>query len=115
MRQADISICSNNQGSVDLYLLLIFILIFQCAHYQIYRQLTHHQEQNYKQLTAGLLEFESGTQLLAAWGEELPIPWPRLDYGAYLYKESDSWALCYLSRVRDCPNTLKNLDCAARF
>ena len=102
-------------GHAELLVLLLLVFSIQITFYLLIKQLAVQNSEHYKELNQVLLEPERSTDVFTVWGQVYQKPWPRIDYGAYLPEERDSWALCFLEAAYVCSKSSRPWQCAAKF
>lgn len=101
----------NEQGSIELSLMLAFMLMLQLGLYQLSRSLSEQVRTSYAALDPVSPEESLEFAEFLALGRFWPAPAARLDFGADNQHERDAEALCYIVSRFGCVAPGKDFRC----
>ncbi len=101
----------NERGSIELLLLLLFILILQIGLFLLSHSLSVRMRQAYGHLNLSPALNLEKPEADDVFGQDRINPPPRLDFGANNQRNIDAGALCYVVSRFGCERSGTNFRC----
>lgn len=101
----------NERGSIELLLLLLFLLILQVGLFLLSHSLSSKMRQAYDHLNLSSEINLKEPEVDEVFGQDHLDPPPRLDFGANNQRNMDAGALCYVVSRFGCERSGTNFRC----